>query len=121
MIIPDFKDHEMSDAHSELKQPFQVTLNNREPRLRVNKPFIDIYTREVIGLTTFDVKPLQIKNFLTSLTTSEQGPVYLFIGNNLELLYTTADEKDSTELSLSKGVKQPTQQETAQKLEKHGR
>jgi len=116
VIIPDFKDHEMSDAHSELKQPFQVTLNNREPRLRVNKPFIDIYTREVIGLTTFDVKPLQIKNFLTSLTTSEQGPVYLFIGNNLELLYTTADETDSTsELTLSKGVKQPTQQETAQK------
>lgn len=116
IIIPDFKDQEMSYEHSELKQPFQVTHNNKEPRLRVNKPFIDIYTREVIGLTTFDVKPLQIRNMLTSLTTSEQGPVYLFIGNNLELLYTTADEMESTsQPSLSNSVKQSTHQETAQK------
>jgi two-component system sensor histidine kinase YesM len=116
VIIPDFKDHEMSYAHSELKQPFQVTHNNREPRLRINKPFIDIYTREVIGLTTFDVKPLQISNMLSSLTTSEQGPVYLFIGNNLDLLYTTADEMESTsDPSLSKGDQQPTHQETVQK------
>ncbi|WP_053376574.1 sensor histidine kinase [Paenibacillus sp. FJAT-27812] len=116
VIIPDFKDHEISYAHSELKQPFQVTLKNREPRLRINKPFIDIYTREVIGLTTFDVKPLQISNMLTSLTTSEQGPVYLFIGNNLDLLYTTADEMESTsDPSLSKGDQQPTHQETVQK------
>ncbi|MFF2016625.1 sensor histidine kinase [Paenibacillus sp. NPDC058177] len=111
VTIPDFKNREMSYAHTELKQPFQVTHNNREPRLRVNKPFIDVFTREVIGFTTFDIKPLQIRKMLTSLTTSEQGPVYLFIGNNLELLYTTADERDSTEPALS----QTTYPETIQK------
>src|SRR5690606_21002512 len=89
--IPDFDGQTLSYEHSELQQPFQVTFQNKERRLRVNKPFIDISTRDIIGLTTFDVKPVHISNVLHSLTTSEQGPVYLFIGNEMELMYTTAD------------------------------
>jgi two-component system sensor histidine kinase YesM len=91
--IPNFDGQELSYAHSELQQPFQVTVHNKERRLRVNKPFINISTREIIGLTTFDVKPVHIGNVLTSLTTSEHGAVYLFIGKEMEVLYTTADKE----------------------------
>jgi len=120
ITIPDFKDQKMLSEHRELEQPFQVTHHNREPRLRVNKPFIDVYTRDVIGFTTFDVKPLQIRNMLTSLTTSEQGPVYLFIGHNMELLYTTAEEMESKFEPIhskvdSKGAKHTAYQETVPK------
>lgn|GEM_PF-1014045 len=89
--IPDFAGQDLSYEHSELRQSFQVTYHNKERRLRVNKPFIDISTRDIIGLTTFDVKPVHISTVLQSLTTSEHGPVYLFIGDEMELLYTTAD------------------------------
>ncbi|WP_028562996.1 sensor histidine kinase [Paenibacillus pinihumi] len=113
--IPDFKNQELSHGHTELEQTFQVTHHNKEPRLRINKPFIDVYTREIIGLTTFDVKPLQIRNILASLATSEQGPVYLFIGNHLDLLYTTADEMELTfEPSLKTG--EPWKAELNQRL-----
>lgn len=91
ITIPDFEGQELTYAHKELQKPFQVTNYNKERRLRVNKQFIDISTREIIGLTTFDVKPSQIRDVLTSLMTSEYGPVYLFLGKEMELLYTTAD------------------------------
>jgi len=92
ITIPDFKGQELSYTHNELQHPFQVTETNRDRRLRINKPFIDISTREVIGITTFDVKTTQIQGMLASLTTSEHGPVYLFIGEEMELLYATEDE-----------------------------
>src|SRR5690606_23344998 len=103
ITIPDFRNGELSYAHSELQHPFQVTNINRELRLRVNKPFIDISTRDVIGITTFDVKTTQIQSMLASLTTSEQGPVYMFIGKEMELLYATESEAVSslTEHSLA--------------------
>jgi len=117
ITIPDFNDQKMLYDDGEFEQPFQVTHHNREPRLRVNKPFIDVYTRDVIGFTTFDVKPLQISTILTSLTTSEQGPVYLFIGNNLELLYTTADEMVSkVEPETTLKTREPWQIELKQRL-----
>ncbi|MEF2245789.1 sensor histidine kinase [Paenibacillus sp. IITD108] len=89
VTIPDFIDGELSSAHNELQQPYQVTFFNKERRLRINKPFIDISTREVIGLTTFDVKPAHIRSVVHSLSTSELGPIYVFLGDDLELLYTT--------------------------------
>lgn len=95
VTIPDFNGQELSYAHDELQQPFQVTYYNKERRLRVNKPFIDIETREIIGLTTFDVKPAQIRSMIASLTTSEHGPIYLFIGEDMELLYTTEETSES--------------------------
>jgi len=117
LTIPDFKDQKMSYDHGELRQLFQVSHHNREPRLRVNKPFIDVFTREVIGFTTFDVKPIQIRNMLTSLTASEQGPVYLFIGNNMELLYTTTDELElKFELETTPRTKEAWQIELGQRI-----
>lgn len=111
ITIPDFKGQDLSYVHSELQQPFQVTFNNRERRLRVNRPFIDVSTRDIIGLTTFEVKPTQIRNMIASLTTSEHGAIYLFIGKDMELLYSTdqlAEQdmpwQDNLQLQLKDGV-----------------
>ncbi|MCU6711438.1 histidine kinase [Paenibacillus sp. J5C_2022] len=94
VTIPDFVDRELSYAHSELQRPFQVTHINKERRLRVNKPFIDISTREVIGLTTFEVKPSRIAEAVDSLATSEHGPIYVFLGSEMELLHSTLSGSD---------------------------
>jgi len=114
VTIPDFNGEELSYAHNELQHPFQVTYNNRERRLRVNKPFIDISTREVIGITTFDVKNTQVQSILASLTTSEQGPVYLFIGEEMDQLYATDDDTATVSAqSTSNAVNNTSQQSAA--------
>lgn len=95
VAIPDFNGQELSGEHEELRHPFQVTVTNKERRLRVNRPFIDVSTRDVIGLTTFEIKPDQIRRMIASLTTSEQGAIYLFAGEDMELLYATHPERET--------------------------
>jgi len=87
VVIPDFYNQTLSSPHAELKSDFQVTQVNNERRLRVNRYFIDISTRDIIGLTTFDVQDTQLRDRIGALTNSQNSPIYVFIQDDLQLLY----------------------------------
>jgi len=96
VIIPDFHNQTLSSPHDELKSDFQVTRVGNELRLRVNRYFIDISTRDIIGLTTFDVEDTKLRDIVGALTTSQDGTVYVFIQDNLQLLYSApGNNKDN--------------------------
>lgn len=94
--IPDFKNHALSQPHEELEHAFQVTHIGGERKLRVNRYFLDITTRNTIGLTTFDVQSTQVRDRVAALTTSQESNTYVFLQDDLQLLYATpqANEAD---------------------------
>jgi len=85
--IPDFAGGALSRPHKELESSFLVTRVNQDRRLRVNRYFIDIATRDAIGLTTFDVEDSQLRELVGALTTSQGGAIYVFIQDDLQLLF----------------------------------
>ncbi|WP_309121234.1 histidine kinase [Paenibacillus sp.] len=93
--IPDFRDWRLSRPHEELKGDFQVTRVNQERRLRVNRYFLDITTRNTIGLTTFDVQATQVRELVSALTTSQVSSIYVFIQDDLQLLYAPPGSNES--------------------------
>ncbi len=93
--IPDFDDdRKLSRPHEELTHAFQVTHVGGERRLRVNRYFLDITTRKTIGLTTFDVQDTQVRERVGALTTSQDSAIYVFLQDDLQLLYASEDAND---------------------------
>ncbi|MCR8657081.1 sensor histidine kinase [Paenibacillus endoradicis] len=96
--IPDFVNRELSTQRDELSSEFIVTYNHNEPKLRVNRYFMDISTREVIGLTTFNVDNSEIKKTVGALSTSQDGSIYLFIQDDLQLLYSSLPSNEKKKM-----------------------
>ncbi|GGG11284.1 sensor histidine kinase [Paenibacillus aceti] len=87
--MPDFNDHLPGAKYDELDQEYSVVEFNGERRLRINKAFINASNRELLGMTTMTVRDTILKQLANPLGMEEENETYIFLQDNLQLLYST--------------------------------
>ena len=94
--IPDFKGHRLISLENGFDREYSVIEVNGDRRLRMNKPFIDTFTREVIGITSMTVKDDQLERLLEPLTIHEDdSEAFILLGEEMDLLFASVSRFDS--------------------------
>lgn len=92
LILPEFINRQWTANDPLFNQEYAVVNTNDERKLLINKYFTDIYTRDVLGLTSVTVKNSTLKELIDPLSTSEDSDIYILIQD--ELLYSTRGNEE---------------------------
>ncbi|GAA0405534.1 sensor histidine kinase [Paenibacillus motobuensis] len=88
--MPDFSEQPQAvEEGGEFSQEYSVVEWGGERRLRINKTFIDTSNRELLGMTTMIVRDAELKQLANPLGTDEDSRTYIFLQDDLQLLYAT--------------------------------